>query len=535
MSGPGGFGGGLNRDDGLGDESGGNAGVFGGGRAGGEAAPGEVAGGVADAALGAAEIARPGPTYYPSPRPVHRPGPTPHGDLENAAGQGTQPAAPPEMSPRYPAPRPRSTPPAPNFRYPQRHDAPTSPPGPPLSIKPPQARPAISPEQLDANQREAIETASWRGSIEATGLMRNPAMWVVIIGILAGAAAAYNQLIMGYAPVYGGAIATAAVELGVAGMIWWVFLRWQDRYFPLPRSLVWLAFGWGALAACMALASFANTAALSIESKLAGGDFAGVWGPGMTAPFTEELSKAAGVLLLMAAAPRIIRTPYNGFILGAFVGLGFQLMEDVTYAGNSAMAMFGVDQEPLATASVATRLATGIVSHALYTALTGAAVVWLLGPRRVRNYAWGIGALVAAMASHCVWDAAPGIASAVFGSPGYAMPIIMIPLMLLDIALVLLVSRAASQPDRMDLRALLGPEVARGVVTPGELTALTGTHKQRREFKRYTGLSHGGVREVLAAVRGLALEIVADRGAGTHHVEMARHRLYGSRGWRTPV
>ena len=39
--------------------------------------------------------------------------------------------------------------------------------------------------------------------------------------------------------------------------------------------------------------------------------------------------------------PRVIRTAYDGFIVGAFTGLGFEILEDIYYALNSAPDEFG--------------------------------------------------------------------------------------------------------------------------------------------------------------------------------------------------
>jgi PrsW family intramembrane metalloprotease len=51
--------------------------------------------------------------------------------------------------------------------------------------------------------------------------------------------------------------------------------------------------------------------------------------------FTQRIDRYAkqpAKLMLITLAPRVIRTAFDGFILGAFIGLGFQLPEDVAYA-----------------------------------------------------------------------------------------------------------------------------------------------------------------------------------------------------------
>ena len=78
--------------------------------------------------------------------------------------------------------------------------------------------------------------------------------------------------------------------------------------------------------------------------KVFGQAWATDWQAGLTAPFVEETSKGAIFLLLMGLAPVVIRTVSDGLIVGAYVGLGFQILEDVFYAQNAAFEQFGANQ-----------------------------------------------------------------------------------------------------------------------------------------------------------------------------------------------
>ena len=42
-------------------------------------------------------------------------------------------------------------------------------------------------------------------------------------------------------------------------------------------------------------------------------------------------------------APKVVRSAFDGFIVGGFVGLGFQIFEDVSYVINGAQGGFGAD------------------------------------------------------------------------------------------------------------------------------------------------------------------------------------------------
>ena len=83
---------------------------------------------------------------------------------------------------------------------------------------------------------------------------------------------------------------------------------------------------------------------LEIWTKIGGTSFAQNWAAGFTAPINEEWGKAVGLVLLLSLAPRLVRSAYDGFIIGAFIGLGFQVFEDVLYVFNGAAQAFGVDQ-----------------------------------------------------------------------------------------------------------------------------------------------------------------------------------------------
>ena len=83
---------------------------------------------------------------------------------------------------------------------------------------------------------------------------------------------------------------------------------------------------------------------MSIYTKVFGQAWATDWQAGLTAPFVEETSKGAIFVLLLGLAPVVIRTASDGLMVGAYVGLGFQILEDILYAQNSAFAEFGAHQ-----------------------------------------------------------------------------------------------------------------------------------------------------------------------------------------------
>lgn len=175
-----------------------------------------------------------------------------------------------------------------------------------------------------------------------------------------------------------------------------------------PRRWAWSGVLWGATAATGS-AIVANTGLQGIWFKTAGIQFGSRWGAALTAPLNEELLKVSGVLLIALASRRLIRGPLDGFFLGAFTGLGFQVVENWTYAMNALILGGGVDAETAVGQSFTTRVVlTGVGSHWAMTAVAGTGVGLLLahraGPPR-RHAVPAVLCLLTAMSMHGQFDA----------------------------------------------------------------------------------------------------------------------------------
>lgn len=152
-----------------------------------------------------------------------------------------------------------------------------------------------------------------------------------------------------------------------------------------------------------------NNAAISLWGKANGQQFAADWAAAFTAPITEELAKASGMVLLVLLAPRLIRTAFDGLIVGAFLGLGFQVFEDIIYGVNSAFGNFGVDSVASTYTTSVIRVVVGLTSHWTYSAIFCAGLIYLIGrPDEPRRVGRGLFLMVAAMALHGLWDRRSG-------------------------------------------------------------------------------------------------------------------------------
>src|ERR1700742_1974397 len=165
-------------------------------------------------------------------------------------------------------------------------------------------------------RREVLDLTGWALPFRL-GQPHNLCLWVYVVFVALGALQLVKYFGDG-AGVVAAALGAGAGATALDGLVFLAILRLGDHYERQPRSLVFTALVWGAVPATFLFALTANTAMLAIYPKLFGQAFASDWGPALTAPFTEDTSKAAGFILLLGLAPRLIRTPYDGVFLGAF-------------------------------------------------------------------------------------------------------------------------------------------------------------------------------------------------------------------------
>ncbi|GAA1260835.1 hypothetical protein GCM10009665_58410 [Kitasatospora nipponensis] len=392
----------------------------------------------------------------------------------------------------------------------------------------------ITGRELEETRAAALDASGW-GTPFRIVQWHNACFWVLVLGLLAGA----EQLVEFYqrgAGAYGTALTVGAIAFSLYTVPWVFLLRRHNRYTSLPARLFVVAFAWGVLTATFVMALHANSAAISLEGKLFGHGWIGDWGPGLTAPFTEESAKATALVLLIGLAPRLVRSPYHGLLIGAFAGLGFQIAEDVLYAYNSAVQSFGADQAGAALVVVVGRSVTGLTTHALFSAVYCAGLMWLIGRGGAAHRLRGLLLVAGAMLGHGSVDCLASMGPALGGALGglAALPGLLAALgglVLLSVASLLLLRltfKLALPQERRWLRDILAPEVAAGLFTQAELTAATGSRRDRRAFRRSL---HGSDqrrtgKRVLAAVRRLARQLALAQGASTDEVARAREEVF---------
>jgi protease PrsW len=366
---------------------------------------------------------------------------------------------------------------------------------------------------LGDDRRRAIEQSGW-GEDFRLRQPHNLAFWVYCLLVAVGAIVLSGQISIA-AAAYSGALISGVVAFGLLAVAYLWFIHYEDRYTTVPRKLAAAGFVWGAVAAVGAFALLGNDAVMSLYSKTFGASFAYDWGAALAAPVDEELAKGAGVLLLLTLAPRLVRSPFDGLILGAFVGLGFQICEDISYAFIGAANAFGdVDA---AWGTIVVRTLASIPSHWMYSGVFGAGLIWFIGrPDVPARKGLGAGLMLTAMLMHGLWNASGAIAGN--SALGWLVPTLVAAGL---ISVFRWVYRNAVPIEREWMRELMTPEVKLGVVTPAELEALAGPRSTLRSYIRAQP-SRRTVERVLAAETDLAHQIARDGGAETPGVRRAR-------------
>ncbi|MFD9701063.1 PrsW family intramembrane metalloprotease [Lentzea sp. NPDC059081] len=376
----------------------------------------------------------------------------------------------------------------------------------------------------EAARLDALEKSGW-GLPFRLVQPRNLAFWVYALGVGGGALAMVRYFGPG-AHFYRPALTGGVVLFGLYLVPWLLLLRHHNRYTAQPGSLLAAAFAWGGLAATFWIALPANTALLEIWAKAGGTEFAQDWAAGLTAPINEEFAKALGLVLLIGLAPRLVRSAYDGFIIGAFVGLGFQVFEDVLYVYNGATQTFGVGQLGASVQIFLIRGVSGIVSHALFSAIFCAGLMWVLGRTPgERDVPRGVLTMLAAMVFHFAWDDMGGL------SGGIGVLAALLPFVIAVVELVALFSvlRHAARQEQAWIRAVLEPEVELGVLDRPLLDAVSGLRRDRRKYGKQVH-SRRKARHLLEAAADLARELARGRGQETGGVLHARAELVRLRG-----
>lgn len=302
--------------------------------------------------------------------------------------------------------------------------------------------------------------------------LRTISFWVFVAGMAVGLVVLARDMAPRLASTGAGLAAALPIiviaALLVAGVIWLL-----DRSHAQVHSAWALAFAWGAIGAC-GMALEINGFASGAVNDVLGDPGATTWGAALVGPLNEETIKGAGVALLLVMYRDRVRRPLQAFAIGAFAGLGFQVVENISYAVTFALRDAQSDAAGALVVSLL-RALFGFQSHWVYTGFFALGLILLRVRPALAPVAIGLSYLM-----HFWWNAPSG------ENPALILLLIgvkcAVTLSLLGGALVWMLF----EQRRWLQRAITTPEAA-ALAPPAELATLPTRALRRNgeEFMRY--------------------------------------------------
>ncbi|WP_025274503.1 PrsW family intramembrane metalloprotease [Haloglycomyces albus] len=235
--------------------------------------------------------------------------------------------------------------------------------------------------------------------------VRRPSYWLFAGCLAFGLISLGSTIGNEYDGVAGALWMSVAVNGVLAAVFIWIIGK-LDLFEKEPPTVRAAAMCWGALPA-VAFSIVTNNAALQVMASSEGVEWARRWGPAIAGPLNEEWYKALGIVLLVLIVREHFHRPIDGLIYGAMVGIGFQVVENITYAVN--FALVNPNNEWAGSIAVTvTRLAVaGPWSHPLYTAVAGLGISYCVTQSR-KPWTSRVTAVVVGFATavcmHALWN-----------------------------------------------------------------------------------------------------------------------------------
>ncbi|AKS33887.1 PrsW family intramembrane metalloprotease [Mycolicibacterium goodii] len=235
--------------------------------------------------------------------------------------------------------------------------------------------------------------------------------WVFVIALVSGSFALLNQEGSAFHETLAANLALAPFWLAFMAFMVWLLLRFDPfrAMRPYPQVLV-AGVALGATVA-VPMAITGNTSLAALWGLVFDPDVLASWSPSLCAPIIEESAKLMCALVLLMLCASVLTRIAHALLVGMFVGLGFDLMEDLGYASGSAIQSLDSDIAG-AGSSLLVRAFTAVPAHWSYTSLTAVGALLLL-PSFAGRDQWAargrvpaaVGLLLAGPLMHFVWDA----------------------------------------------------------------------------------------------------------------------------------
>jgi len=252
-----------------------------------------------------------------------------------------------------------------------------------------------------------------------------------------------------------------------------------DRLEPEPRVNLIFAFAWGAGVAAL-VAIIINTLGLEYITMPALGKTAGQYvSATFGAPPVEETLKGLVLIVLLRLRRQELDGPTDGIIYAAMVGLGFAMMENISYYID-ALVKPEIGGAKLLGVTFVLRGVLSPFAHPIFTSMTGIGVAYAASHRRA-GWAIPLG-WAGAMLLHGTWN---GLSE--FGLAGLGVAYLILSCVFVGLIAVLVQDRHRIVSL---IRRCLPAYVPTGLVTPQDIEMLA-TLRGRRIARRWARASGG--------------------------------------------
>ncbi|MFJ6460406.1 PrsW family intramembrane metalloprotease [Streptomyces sp. NPDC091387] len=319
---------------------------------------------------------------------------------------------------------------------------------------------------------------------------RRAAFWLFVFFLVNGVFSMVSNFYVGYR-VVPTAVVLATLVWSLYALPFLLFFRSLDLFEQHPPLGFAMAFAWGGFAACY-LAIPVNSAVQSLSAKLIGPEFTKDWGPALAGPINEEILKLLGVIVLVMIARTQFRTILSVVVLGAMIGLGFQIVEDLLYSVNTAIQFPYTNQVlPVGLMFLVRGVFSGIWSHALYTSVAAFGIGYFITRRHkplIQRTAVAVGAFALAWFLHFFWNS-PWLQN--IGGDGVGGILVLslvkgIPVF----AVGYLLWKFAGREEGSQLRTVADYYLDDDLMTPEERDSLTSL-RERRLLRKHMKKAHG--------------------------------------------
>ena len=234
--------------------------------------------------------------------------------------------------------------------------------------------------------------------------------WLYAVALLVGILSVLTNYGQAFHETFAAQLVLAPAWLALMAFLVWLMFA-CDPFRSVRQYKQGLVAG-SALGAstALAMAMQGNDQLGQILARYLEPDIYANWLPALTAPFVEEAAKAMCAAVVLVLCASVFNRISHALLVGMFVGFGFDIAEDLTYATNEAIGSLDSDTSG-AGGSLLVRALTAVPAHWAYTGLAAVGVLLLLptfrndvGWSRLRRVVVAVALFAGASFMHFVWD-----------------------------------------------------------------------------------------------------------------------------------